>query len=123
MIIFDYHGGPVIYYVTINTRAGEGLRVTRPRRGHIMPAAIAVPIKTRNTKLGGWVCQQNNSFWCKFCDLGSTCSRSNDVINAKFSPFWLNEEDITLAGLAPKLRQLASIRKKQRKRNEMGYLE
>ena len=40
-----------------------------------------------------------------------------------FRHFWFNVQGITLAGLAPKLRQIASIRKKQRKRNEMGYLE
>ena len=28
-----------------------------------------------------------NSFWCKFRDLESTFLRSNDAINAKFSPF------------------------------------
>ena len=37
--------------------------------------------------------------------------------------FWFNVQDISLAGLAPKLRQIASIRKKERKRNAMGYLE
>ena len=40
-----------------------------------------------------------------------------------FRHFWLNVQDIALAGLAPKLRQIASIRKKHRKCNEMGYLE
>ena len=35
-----------------------------------------------------------NSFWCKFRDLGSTFSMSNDVSNAKFLPFWLNVQDI-----------------------------
>ena len=37
--------------------------------------------------------------------------------------FWFNVQGITLAGLAPKRRQIASICKKQRKLNEMGYLE
>ena len=36
--------------------------------------------------------------------------------------FWLNVQGIALAGQAPKLRQIASIHKKQRNRNEMGYL-
>ena len=39
-----------------------------------------------------------------------------------FRYFWSSAQGITLAGLAPKVRQIASIRKKQRKRNEMGYL-
>ena len=32
-------------------------------------------------------------------------------------------QGIALANLAPKLRQIASVRKKQRKRNELGYLK
>ena len=36
---------------------------------------------------------------------------------------FLNVQGFTLAGLAPKLRQIASIRKKQREQNEWGYLE
>ena len=40
-----------------------------------------------------------------------------------FRHFWFNVQDITLAGLAPKLRQIASICKEQRKRNAMGCLE
>ena len=42
-----------------------------------------------------------------------------------FRHFWFNVEGITLASLEvePKLRQRASIHKKQRKCNEMGYLK
>ena len=40
-----------------------------------------------------------------------------------FRHFWHNVQGITLAGLAPKLRQIASIHKMQRKRNEVGYLD
>ena len=40
-----------------------------------------------------------------------------------FFHFWLNMQGIALAGLAPKLKKMASIRKKQRKRNEMGYMK
>ena len=36
--------------------------------------------------------------------------------------FLLNVQGIALADLAPKQRQIASIRKKQRKHNEKGYL-
>ena len=39
-----------------------------------------------------------------------------------FRHFWLNVQGIALADVAPKLRQMTSIRKKQRKHNEMGYL-
>ena len=40
-----------------------------------------------------------------------------------FRHFSLNLQGIVLVGLAPKLRQTVSIRKKQKKQNEMGYLE
>ena len=40
-----------------------------------------------------------------------------------FRHFWFNVQGITLAGLALKLRQIASVHKKQRKHNEMIYLK
>ena len=40
-----------------------------------------------------------------------------------FRHFWLNVKGTALAGLAPKLRQMPSIRKKQKRHNEMSYLE
>ena len=51
--------------------------------------------KARNTKLGGvGGSSHENSFWCKFRDLGSTFSRSNDVINANFSPFLVKRAEL-----------------------------
>ena len=77
-----------IFFVYLNTSPGEGLRITRPGEGGIFcPPAISVPRNARNTKLEGWVGPHKNSFWCKFGDPRSTSSRSNDVINAKFSHF------------------------------------
>ena len=70
------------------TSPGEGLRNTRPGGGgHILPPAISAPRNARNTKLGGWVGPYKKSLWCKFGDPRSASSRSNDVINAKFSHF------------------------------------
>ena len=40
-----------------------------------------------------------------------------------FRHFWLNVQDFVLAGLAPKLRRITSIRKKHKNHNEVGYLE
>ena len=73
----------------VNTSPGEGLRITRPGGGgaYSAPPAISAPRNARNTKLGGWVGPHKNSLWCKFGDPRSTSSRSNDVINAKFSHF------------------------------------
>ena len=82
------------------------------------PPAIAAPRRGKNTKLGEW---QKKSFWCKFRDLGSALSRSDDVINAKFSSFLLNMQDFVIAALAPKVRQIASIRKNQRKQMKWSY--
>ena len=65
------------------------LRITRPGGGGAYNAspAISASRRARNTNLGGWVGPHKNSFWCKFRDIGSTFSGSNDVINAKFSSF------------------------------------
>ena len=52
-----------------------------------MPPAISAIRRARNNTLGEWVGPHKNSFWCKFSDLGSTFSMSNDVINAKLSHF------------------------------------
>ena len=69
----------IIIYYNLNTRAEEGLRITRP--------AISAPRKAGNAELRGLVGPHKNSFWCKFRDLRLTFSRSHDVIIAKFSQF------------------------------------
>ena len=71
----------------INTSPVEGPRITRPGGGHNLSPAISAPRKARSTKLGRWVGPHKNSLWCKFSDPRSTSSRSNYVINAKFSHF------------------------------------
>ena len=70
-----------------NTSPGEGLRITRPWGGQILPPGISAPRKARNTKLGGRVGPHKNLLWWKFSDPRSTSSRLNDVINAKFLHF------------------------------------
>ena len=52
-------------------------------------------------------------------DFGGQMTSSMQI----FRHFWLNVHGFRLAGLAPKPRQLTSIRKTQRKHNEMGYLK
>ena len=61
------------------------------------PPAISAPRSARNTKLGGWVGPHKNSLWCKFGDPRSTFSRSNDVINAKFSHFLVKRAALCLS--------------------------
>ena len=95
-----------------------------PWRGKTPPPAISAPRRARNTKPGMWLGWHNQCFWYKFGALGSRLSMSNNVIYAKLSPFRSNMQGFTLVGLAHKLRQIAAIRKKkQRKHNQMGYLD
>ena len=106
------------------TRAREGLRITRPGRGHIMPPAISAPRWARNTKLRGYVSPHKNSFWCKFRDLGSTFSRLNDVINATFSPFLVKRGGHRFRWPSTQTKTDSfNPKKKQRKHNELGYLQ
>ena len=55
----------------------------------MMPPAILAQRGARSTELQGWIGLHKKSFWCKFHDLGSVFSRSNDVTNAKVSSFFV----------------------------------
>ena len=54
-ILYRYSAHPV------NTSPREGLRITRPGGGHILPPAISAPRNARNTKL-----DCNDCFVCLF---------------------------------------------------------
>ena len=106
-------------FLLSSTRAGEGLRITRPGGGggHIMPPAISAPRRARkNTKLGGYSCIRTlsgaNFVTLDQCFQGQMTSTMQD-----FRHFLFNLQGITLAGLAPKLRQIASNKKKKKKKN------
>ena len=80
----------------VNKSPGEGLRITRPGGGVFCPQAISAPRNAGNTKLRGWIGPHKNSLWCKFGDPRPTSSRSNDVINAKFSHFLVKRAALSL---------------------------
>ena len=74
-------------YVVLNTSSGEGLRITRPGGGAYSDPLLSRLPETLETRNLGGVSPHNNSLWCKFGEPSSSSSRSNDVINAKFSDF------------------------------------
>ena len=89
-----------------------------------MPPAILAPRRARNTKLERWVGPHKDSFWCKFRDLGSTFSRSNDVINAKLSPFLVKRAEHRFSWPSTQTKTDSfNQQKAEEARNEIGYLE
>ena len=109
---------------SVNTSPGEGLRITRPGGGgtYSAPPAISAPRNARNTKLGG-VGPHKNSLWCKFGDPRSTSSRSNDVINAKFSHFLFKRAGLCFSRSRAQTNTDSFNLQKGKMRNESGYLE
>ena len=108
----------------LNTSPGEGLRITRPGGGgaYSAPPAISAPRNARNTKLRGWVGPHKNSLWCKFGDPRSTSSRSNDVINAKFSHFLVKRPALCFSRSRAQTKTDSFVCKKRKMRNKLGYL-
>ena len=106
-----------------NTSHGEGLRITRPGGGHILPPCYLGSRNARNTKLGWWVGPHKNFLWCKFADPRSTSSRSNDAINAKFSYFWVKRAALCFSRSRAQTKTDSFDPQKGKMRNELGYLE
>ena len=79
--------------------------------------------KSQKHETLGWVDQHKSSFWCKFCDLGSTFQGPMTISMQNVRHFLSNVQGIALASLAPKLRQMASICEKQTKQHEVGQLD
>ena len=108
-----YHQTPAARRARVNTRAGEGLRITHPEGGHIIPPAVSAPRKAGNTELrlrGGYA-RIRILFGSIFVTFDQHFQRQMTSPMQNFWHFWLKVQGIALAGLAPKPRRIASIRK------------
>ena len=98
------------------TRSLERVRELRAleRGGHILPPAISALRNARNTKLGG----KAHIRTLNLVTLGQHPQGQMTSSMQNFRTFWSNVQCFALAGLAPKLKQIASICKKGKMRNE-----
>ena len=95
----------------LNKFTGEGLRKMRPWGRHILPSAISVPKRRRNTKLEGISAHTRTRS-------GENLTTSVKIFGIEwrhqwifFRHFWSNVQGFALAGLAPKLWQIVSVPK------------